>query len=120
MTRPLSGIYKITNQLNGKCYIGQSKNVYERKAEHFTALRRNRHPNREMQKDWNKSNRAFRFDVVEWCGLKELNEKELEWIKRCGSMGEKGYNLEWVPYTRKIPPKPMYKPKKYHRTMKKS
>jgi predicted GIY-YIG superfamily endonuclease len=34
MTRPLSGIYKITNQLNGKVYIGQSQNVYHREREH--------------------------------------------------------------------------------------
>ena len=65
MTRPLSGIYKITNQLNGKIYVGQSKNVYARKVEHFAALRRNKHPNQLMQKDWNKSNRGFRFDVIE-------------------------------------------------------
>ena len=51
MTRPLSGIDKITNQLNGKVYVGQSQNVYEREAEHFTALRRRKHPNKDMQRD---------------------------------------------------------------------
>ena len=51
MTRPLSGIYKITNQLNGKVYVGQSQNVYEREAEHFTALRHKKHPNKDMQCD---------------------------------------------------------------------
>lgn len=51
MTRPLSGIYKITNQLNGKVYVGQSQNVYEREAEHFTALRHKKHPNKDMQRD---------------------------------------------------------------------
>ena len=51
MTLLPSGIYKITNNTNGKIYIGQSQNVYERRAEHFTALRRNVHPNKEMQAD---------------------------------------------------------------------
>lgn len=51
MTRPLSGIYKITNTKNNKVYVGQSQNVYEREAEHFLALRRKRHPNKAMQKD---------------------------------------------------------------------
>ena len=51
MTRPVSGIYKITNQVNGKIYIGQSQNVYERRMEHFVALRRGNHSNRDMQRD---------------------------------------------------------------------
>ncbi len=46
-----SGIYKITNNINGKIYVGQSENVYKRKAQHFTALRRNTHENKQMQKD---------------------------------------------------------------------
>ena len=51
MTRSLAGIYKITNNKNGKIYVGQSQNVYEREAEHFVALRRGKHPNKLMQKD---------------------------------------------------------------------
>ncbi len=100
MTRPVSGIYKITNEINGKIYIGQSKNVYERRAEHFVALRRNRHPNKEMQNDWNKNNRGFRFDIVEFCFLKDLNEREHYWIEKLGTI-ENGYNKGWVPYKRK-------------------
>jgi len=115
MTRPLSGIYKITNQLNGKCYVGQSKNVYEREVEHFTALRRKRHPNKQMQKDWNKSNRGFRFDVIEWCGLNDLNEREKYWIEKLNTIKE-GYNQGWVPYKRKQPKKPAYRKRKYHRS----
>jgi len=115
MTRPLSGIYKITNQLNGKCYVGQSKNVYEREAEHFTALRRKRHPNKQMQKDWNKSNRGFRFDVIEWCGINDLNEREKYWIEKLNTI-EEGYNQGWVPYKRKQPKKPAYHKRKYHRS----
>ena len=51
MTLPASGIYKITNLLNGKVYVGQSQNVFERKIQHFTALRNGNHENHEMQKD---------------------------------------------------------------------
>ena len=91
MTRPLSGIYKISNLLNGKMYIGQSKNVYEREAEHFTALRRNRHPNKSMQRDWNKDNHGFRFDVLEFCPIDKLNEREKYWIDGFNAI-EKGYN----------------------------
>ena len=69
MTLPVSGIYKITNLLNGKVYVGQSQNVFERKIQHFTALRNGNHENREMQKDWNKNNRGFRWDVIEFCPI---------------------------------------------------
>lgn len=60
MTLPLSGIYKITNLLNGKVYVGQSKNVYKRKIQHFAALRKDCHENGAMQADWNTNNRGFR------------------------------------------------------------
>lgn len=60
MTLPASGIYKITNLTNGKVYVGQSKNIYLRRKQHFTALRRGSHENREMQRDWNSNNRGFR------------------------------------------------------------
>ena len=31
----ICGIYKITNQINGKCYIGQSVNIKRRWQEHY-------------------------------------------------------------------------------------
>lgn len=100
MTRPLSGIYKITNQLNGKVYIGQSQNVYHREREHWIALRRGYHENKDMQKDWNKNSRGFRFDVLELCEIKKLNDREKYWIDYYNSI-ERGYNKGWVPYRRK-------------------
>ena len=33
--KPIIGIYKITNQVNGKCYIGQSHNINERWVKHI-------------------------------------------------------------------------------------
>lgn len=51
MTLPMSGIYCITNTVTGKCYVGQSKNVYERVQVHFRALRHGIHENRLMQKE---------------------------------------------------------------------
>lgn len=116
MTRPLSGIYKITNTKNNKVYVGQSQNVYERESEHFLALRRGRHPNKLMQKDWNKDNHGFRFDVIEFVPLKDLNEREKYWIDKLGTMEPHGYNQDWVPYKRKEQKKPAYKQKHYRRT----
>lgn len=115
MRRQMSGIYKIENNLNGKIYIGQTQNVFKRRAEHFIALRRGRHPNQEMQRDWNLNNRGFRFDVVEYCALTQLNEREKYWIDKFNSMAPRGYNLDWVPYKRKKKTTG-YKQKRYHKT----
>ena len=36
------GIYKITNSINNKCYIGKSINIYYRIKSHITDLNRNK------------------------------------------------------------------------------
>lgn len=112
-----SGIYKITNNLNGKIYVGQSENVYKRKAQHFLALRRHKHENKQMQKDWNTNNAGFRFDVIEWCEISKLNEREKYWIETLHSYQPRGYNAGWVPYKRKALTKKKKTVKGYHKTI---
>lgn len=113
MTLSLSGIYKITNLANNKIYIGQSKNIWLRRKQHFMALREGRHENRAMQADWKNFSRFFRFDLVEYCTLEQLNEKEEYWIKYYNSIKE-GYNQGWVPYKRKTKKKEV---KQYRKTI---
>ena len=110
-----SGIYKITNLKNSKVYIGQSQNIFKRKLQHFTALRAHRHENTKMQKDWNTDSHGFRWDVVEYCSLDKLNEREKYWIDYYDSIN-KGYNYDWVPYNRKAKKNKnvKYKKTKYH------
>lgn len=115
MTLPLSGIYKITNLTNGKVYIGQSKNIYLRRKQHFVALRNGTHENQLMQHDWNVNNRGFRWDVIEFCPISELNSREKYWIDYFNSI-ECGYNAGWVPYKRKSQKSPQRKQKHYHKT----
>ena len=119
MTTLPSGIYKITNNTNGKIYVGQSQNVYERKVQHFVALRHHKHENKQMQKDWDKNNKGFRFDVIEYCGENELNEREKYWIDTLNTLQPRGYNAGWVPYKRKTKTKKKKTVKGYHRTVKK-
>lgn len=114
MSVPPSGIYKITNMLNGKVYIGQTQNLWKRKAQHFVALRRGHHENREMQKDWDTNNRGFRWDIVEYCSLEQLNDREEYWINQYDSIN-KGYNQGWVPYKRKVKKAPKRKIKGYRK-----
>lgn len=48
------GIYKITNVINDKCYIGYSKQIDERKSQHFRQLKNNKHENIKLQRAFNK------------------------------------------------------------------
>lgn len=76
------GIYKITNQLNNQCYIGQSVNIKERFADHvkcglgIDTPAGNKLYNA-MQEDgiWN-----FSFELLEECPRDKLNQKEREYI----------------------------------------
>lgn len=49
----LCGIYRIINHVTGDCYVGQSRNLYKRIAEHFRLLRKNQHPNPHLQGGFN-------------------------------------------------------------------
>lgn len=113
MTLPPSGIYKITNLKNGKVYVGQSKNIFKRREQHFIALRRGRHENKEMQADYKTDYRYFRWDVIEFCDVWLLNDREKYWIDHLQTYSPNGYNVGWTPYKRKTT---VARTKKYHKT----
>lgn len=65
-TTKVSGIYRITNKLNGKFYIGSAKNLANRFATHRKDLRKDQHHNTHLQAAWNKyGGDAFEFTVEE-------------------------------------------------------
>ena len=75
------GIYKITNKINNKKYIGQSLNLEKRIKAHKTFLEKNIHGNSHLQASFNKYGKDnFCFEIIEECTLDELNDKEIYWI----------------------------------------
>lgn len=76
-----SGIYKITNILNDKSYIGLSYNIKQRWKHHKCLLNKNKHHNLHLQSAWNKyGKKYFTFKVLEYCDLEVLPEREIYWI----------------------------------------
>lgn len=89
-----SGIYKITNLSNRKCYIGQSMNLEKRYRSHRNMLRSNTHHNNHLQHAYNNGDK-FIFEVIELCSIDELDEREVKWIQFYGSTNRKnGYNFD--------------------------
>ena len=61
-----SGIYKISFNGSSKFYIGSAVNLNKRRINHLSDLRKERHPNKMMQRMFNKHGEMnFIFDVIE-------------------------------------------------------
>ena len=88
-------IYKITNIVDKKIYIGQTINYSKRKNSHISHLKNNKHHNEHLQNAWNKyGEENFTFEVVEECKITELDKKEKYYIDFYNSTNAKlGYNL---------------------------
>ena len=72
-----SGIYNITNTVNGKVYIGQAYDINKRKRQHFNDLKRNKHRNKHLQSAYNKYGEdSFLFNVILYCEKFELTRYE--------------------------------------------
>jgi group I intron endonuclease len=92
-----SGIYRIINKLNGRIYIGSSKEFKRRWKQHTYSLRSQKHQNKFLQADFNKcGEEAFVFEVVETTDGKTKEERlmtEGGYIKQYYDKGVNCYNL---------------------------
>lgn len=91
-------IYKITNNINNKCYIGKdfrsTGNCSERLTDHIYLLKKGTHYNKHLQRSYNFYKGNFTFSVLQnyFCiTKKELGEYEKYYIKLFNSYKE-GYN----------------------------
>ena len=75
----MKGIYIIKNKINGKFYLGSSKNCNKRKTQHFTLLKHNTHHCIHLQRAYNKYGKdAFEFEILVDC--EECLKEEQPWL----------------------------------------
>ena len=78
----ISGIYKITNTITNDFYIGSSKDVKHRWADHKCPSLWKRCPNKQMYIDMQKYGvDSFVFEVLAEVEIEKLKEKEQEFIE---------------------------------------
>lgn len=102
-----AGIYAIKNSINGKLYVGKSKNCYKRLHQHLTDIKtdnRNYNENPHLLNAFKKyGEENFECYILEKINEDDIDllekilaEKELYWMKELDSLNrDKGYNLRW-------------------------
>lgn len=88
-------IYKITNKLNGKIYIGQTQNsVKERWRDHCT-LTKSKHKSLIRLAIAKYGQESFLVETIDNCkNIDELNVKEQNYITKFNTISPNGYNLD--------------------------
>lgn len=82
------GIYKITNLINNKVYIGQSVDIEKR-----WSAEKSGSCNKMLKEDFNSFGiENFKFEILEECSQPDLNKKEIFYIKLFNSV-KNGYNI---------------------------
>jgi group I intron endonuclease len=77
-----TGIYKITNIINNKFYIGSASLGFERRfIQHKSDLKQNKHRNIHLQRSYNKHGKDnFIFEIIEYCEPLKCIEREQYYI----------------------------------------
>ncbi len=82
------GIYAITHRETGRQYVGRSVDVEDRWAHHYSAGCS--YIGTVIQRY---GSRAFDFEIIEECDRDQLDEREIYWIAKLGTMKPSGFNL---------------------------
>lgn len=93
-----SGIYTITNLLDGKVYVGLALNLRARAPSHFRTLKLNIHMNEHLQRAYNKYGiDNFKFEILQECDEYLLRALEHYWTNLLNSRDRNfGYNIAFT------------------------
>lgn len=94
------GVYQIKNKVNGKVYIGSSKNIYERWKQHIKKLNKGNHDGEHFQNAWNLYGADnFEFTIIEECEPEIRFKREQYYmdLTKC-YVREYGYNTNKKAY----------------------
>lgn len=77
------GVYKITNSITSKYYIGYTKDIYKRFKEHRNTLKNGNHQNIILQRSYNKyTSETFIFEILhKFNNIEDAKNKELEYLQ---------------------------------------
>ena len=96
MREKISGIYCFINKINGKKYIGQAQDIYDRKKQHkYRAFIKGDSGYRSAfhsalrKYGWDN----FDFYILQECKIKDLDRKEEHWIRKLNTLTPNGYNI---------------------------
>jgi group I intron endonuclease len=93
---PIIGVYKISNTLSGRYYIGYSTNIDRRFWSHRNKLKKNCHDNIFLQRSYNLDGEdKFKYDIIHICDREEdAKEIELQYLTNL-SIRNVLYNLNY-------------------------
>ena len=94
--QPIIGVYKISNTLSGRYYIGYSTNINRRFTVHRNKLKQNYHDNIFLQRAYNLDGEdKFVYEIIHICDTEEdAKEIELQYLTDL-SIREELYNLNF-------------------------
>ena len=77
----MTGIYKITNNINGHAYIGKATDITRRWRQHRNVTTEDHEYDYPLYKAFRKYGiDNFTFDVIEECAVSELDNREIYWV----------------------------------------
>lgn len=83
-------IYKITNKINGKLYVGQTRQKLNNRIKGHKHSKVKRGVDAAIKKYGGEN---FSIEVIEECPVESLDEREIFWIAKLNSKAPNGYNL---------------------------
>ena len=79
----ICGVYQILNNINSRCYIGQSLDIEGRLKDHFKALRKGCHNSPHLQSAFDKyGEQVFSTRILTRCCPEHLTQVEQGWMER--------------------------------------